>query len=1123
MDLWEREVRLFKQGSGTGSNFSNLRGLGEKLSGGGRSSGLISFLEIGDRAAGSIKSGGVTRRAAKMVVVDADHPDIEEYINWKPKEEQKAAAMWIGSQFAANPELRKLIPQEMLDRVGCHMPEEVFSIDYEGEAIRSVGGQNANNSVRLTDEFMRKLSEPQGALWYLKERTTGKLVGSMQATYLWNKICRAAWASADPGLQFHDTINRWHTCKADGEIRASNPCCFIGSTLVDTSEGLIPIEKLARISDEPLPYAFSFDRTNALPALRKIKKAWRAGYTRNLVKVRLDTGEEFTCTPEHRWLLRNGEYVEAKNLTKGMSLRKIGRTINDERGSRCSILHRCTDEVPNGTQYQSRWMWEQVHGPFSKGFEVHHIDDDPTNDKLSNLELVESVDHRINHMSGSNNPRYMIVDDKAMIEIYDAILAAPRKTHKLKSGVTPGRWNAYVRENNLVGIVPQAQSPSTGGKIQGMYWHEFVAKMEKIRSKVNARVLEVMHIQTDEDVAVFDIEVEGTHNFGIRGGSEKNQSSVVVSNSEYMFLDNTACNLASLNLGKFYKPTNSADPASTEFDINLFCHVARLMTVVLDISVSMASFPSREIAVGSYNYRTLGLGYANLGGLLIRMGLPYDSNEGRAEAEAITALMTGVAYTTSQELAKELGPFPRWEVNKDSMADVIKMHYSKAGILHDKGQAGVIAFKLWDKLKDDCYVGFRNAQVTLLAPTGTIGLLMDCDTLGVEPDFSLVKHKSLAGGGDMILVNEAVDEALTKLGYKEHFRNLIKAYIKQHGTVENCGDLDTSHWPVFDCAVPPEGFTRSIAPMGHVKMVAAVQPFLSGAVSKTINIPNSATVEDVSEVYIQSWKLGLKAVALYRDGSKLAQPLNTAANEMPKMEIALGEEKPQARWITEHNPSNRDGSFAQRFTVAKEEKDTAQYTGKVDEIKITSPYLQPFELSRGEREYLPWRREDAYVQKIKIGPQGQSVFLTIGKYPDGRPGEIYVELGHAGSSLRSSWNLTAMMISIGLQYGVPVGEYVRRLEGIKFEPSGFVEGHGEIKFASSIADYIARDLALTFLGDPSYGQVQSPTALETQSGKGNGQRKIHLETCPSCGEPALTRSGTCQTCLECGYNDGCGG
>jgi ribonucleoside-diphosphate reductase alpha chain len=747
-----------------------------------------------------------------MVVLDADHPEIEDFIDWKAREEQKAAALWAGSRMMTDPVHREymlkwgLMPQAMLDRMASGIPFEEFSLDYEGEAIRTVGGQNANNSVRLTDDFMRKLSEPQGALWYLKERTTGKLVGSMQAAYLWEKICRAAWASADPGLQFHDTINKWHTCKADGEIRATNPC------------------------------------------------------------------------------------------------------------------------------------------------------------------------------------------------------------------------------------------------------------------------------------------------------------------GEYNFLDNTACNLASLNLGKFYKPTNPADPASAEFDINLFCHVARLMTIVLDISVSMASFPSREIAVGSYNYRTLGLGYANLGGLLMRMGLAYDSDGGRSVAANITALMHGVAYKASQDLSKELGAFPRWESNKDSMAEVISMHHDAVCYIESKGNIGEAAFKLWEEIRENRFRGFRNAQVTLLAPTGTIGLLMDCDTLGVEPDFSLVKHKSLAGGGDMTLVNLSVDEALTKLGYKEHFRNLIKAYIKQHGTVEGCGDLDTAHWPVFDCAVPPEGFTRSIAPIGHVKMVAAVQPFLSGAVSKTINIPNSATVEDVSEVYIQSWKLGLKAVALYRDGSKLAQPLNTSKPETTKAE----------KQETRYDP-RLDMKYEVHPMTTEEKADYNKRT--IENFRGGSIQNNRVELSRGEREYLPWRREDAYVQKIKIGPQGQSVFLTIGKYPDGRPGEIYVELGHAGSSLRSSWNLTAMMISIGLQYGVPIEEYVRRLEGIKFEPSGFVEGHGEVKFASSIADYIARDLALTFLGDVSYGQVQSPTALVTQNQNqnGNGQRKVYLETCPSCGEPALTRSGTCQTCLECGYNDGCGG
>lgn len=847
MDLWTREARLFKYGSGTGSNFSNLRGENEPLSGGGRSSGLMSFLEIGDRAAGAIKSGGTTRRAAKMVIVDADHPDVEKFIDWKAREEQKAAAMWIGSTMLNNPKLREilsengLLPMSIEDQLSEGMSFGVFGIDYEGEAIRTVSGQNANNTVRVRDEFM--LDVEQHNRHSLRERTTGKEVKVIGARDLWTRILRAAWASADPGLQFHSTINKWHTCKADGDIHASNPC------------------------------------------------------------------------------------------------------------------------------------------------------------------------------------------------------------------------------------------------------------------------------------------------------------------SEYMFLDNTACNLASLNLAKFYTLTNLADPASYRFDVELFIHVTELMTVVLDISVTMASFPSKEIALGSYNYRTLGLGYANLGGLLMRMGLAYNSDIGRAQAEAITALLTGVSYYTSAILSEELGAFPRWEANKESMAEVIELHTKASKDLRD-GDIAYAARRAWNEVYQRRYSGFRNAQVTLLAPTGTIGLLMDCDTLGIEPDYSLLKHKSLAGGGGMSLVNEAVDQALTKLGYKTHSRNLIRAYIRENGTAEGCKDLQPEHVAVFDCANHPPGFQRAIAPMGHVLMCAAVQPFLSGAISKTINMPNSASVEDVGEVYMQAWKLGLKAVSIYRDGSKLAQPLQAAGGDkqekpkpvsfkgyptdfpLPRSEFIekvteLYEEtkEPETRW--ERRPGKT-------FTTA---------SGNKINIPPQAMEVPAEQLMRGVREYLPWRRQDAYTQKVNIS--GQSVHLTVGCYPDGRPGEIRLDLSRVGTTLNAFGDMAAMMISIGLQYGVPVEEFVKRLSDRKFDPSGFVEGHENIKYVSSIADFIARELGITFLKRPEMGQVQPaepeqteevidriigshPNAFAVASDGDVGvvaspMTKLVLDLCPSCHEPTLTTSGSCKTCTNCGYNDGCGG
>jgi len=395
---------------------------------------------------------------------------------------------------------------------------------------------------------------------------------------------------------------------------------------------------------------------------------------------------------------------------------------------------------------------------------------------------------------------------------------------------------------------------------------------------------------------------------------------------------------------------------------------------------------------------------------------------------------------------------------------------------------------------------------------------MDCETLGIEPDFALVKHKALAGGGDMVLVNEAVDQALTKLGYKTHTRNLIRAYVKENGTVEFCSDLLPEHAAIFDCAVAPQGYSRSIRPMAHVEMVAAVQPFLSGAVSKTINMPNSATIDDVGEVYMQAWKLGLKAVALYRDGSKLAQPLATKTKEQTqniKLEYFL------AKGLIFEAP----GRLVPTNVVR--EIETGEYIADLTELyKHPVIYKEPAALARGEREYLPWRRDSAYVQKVIIGDQ--SLHMTVGKYPDGRAGEIFLELSRAGTTLHAMTNLVAMMISIGLQYGVPVEEYVRRLADRKFEPSGLVEGHDNIKWVSSIADFIARELGISFLKAEEMGQVPREPKEDHQRESVGAMavpttHRTLRDICPACHEPALVRSGTCQTCQNCGYNDGCGG
>jgi ribonucleoside-diphosphate reductase alpha chain len=917
MDLWVREARLFKYGSGTGSNFSKLRGEGERLSGGGKSSGLMSFLKIGDRAAGAIKSGGTTRRAAKMVVVDVDHPDIEQYIDWKVIEEQKVASLVTGSRINQrhlkailkacvncegsgddcfdpdkNPVLRReikaarknAVPDNFIRRVIQFAKQgytdiefPIYDTDWDSEAYLTVSGQNSNNSVRVTDEFLKAV-EADGD-WDLTWRTKpGKVAKTVKARALWEKIGYAAWASADPGLQFHSTVNDWHTCPASGPIRASNPCS-----------------------------------------------------------------------------------------------------------------------------------------------------------------------------------EYMFLDDTA----------------------------CNLASLNLLAF---RSSPSPE-----------------------------------------------------RGGSDRLRRSGVGSHAE----ETTPSRLASSTLADPGSGPGQALPLAgggkESFDIAGYEHAVRLWTIVLEISVLMAQFPSKQIALLSYEYRTLGLGYANIGGLLMSSGIAYDSEAARAICGAMSAIMTGISYATSAEMAAELGPFPGYKKNREHMLRVIRNHRRAAyGAKTGYEKLSTPPVRLdhaacpdaeliehakiaWDKaLTLGEAHGYRNAQATVIAPTGTIGLVMDCDTTGIEPDFALVKFKKLAGGGYFKIINRAVPEALRVLGYSEAEIAEIEAYAVGHGTLANapainhstlaakgftpeiiekidkalptafdikfvfnkwtlgeeflrdtlaipaetlaapsfdllthlgfgkreieaanvhvCGamtvegapHLKPEHYPVFDCANPC-GRTgkRYLSVESHIRMMAAAQPFISGAISKTINMPNEASVEDCKAAYLLSWKLAIKANALYRDGSKLSQPLQSQliADEEEEEEIEAFLEKPAAA---------RAAGIAERI---------------VEKVVERITVLR-------ERERLPDRRK-GYTQKAVVG--GHKVYLRTGEYEDGRLGEIFVDMHKEGAALRSLLNNFAIAVSLGLQYGVPLEEYVDAFTFTRFEPSGPVQGNDSIKYATSILDYVFRELAVSYL------------------------------------------------------------
>lgn len=996
MDLWVREARLFKYGSGTGTNFSALRGGGEELSGGGKSSGLMSFLRIGDRSAGAIKSGGTTRRAAKMVIVDIDHPDVIDFIEWKVIEEQKVAALVTGSKLnhkhmsrileacktsslkddeRFDPKVNTVLKGAILDARRSMVPENyvqrviqlakqghltvdfpVFDTDWDSEAYFTVSGQNSNNTVRLSNDFLEAVQKDKD--WNLLGRRDGSIVKTLKARDLWEKIGYSAWACADPGVQFDTTINEWHTCPESGRINASNPC------------------------------------------------------------------------------------------------------------------------------------------------------------------------------------------------------------------------------------------------------------------------------------------------------------------SEYMFLDDTACNLASLNLITFLK--------GQVFDIVQYEHAVTLWTLALEISVMMAQFPSRSIAQGSYDFRTLGLGYANLGGLLMALGIPYDSKTGASIAGALAAIMTGVSYATSAQIAKELGAFPKYEMNRDSMLRVIRNH-RHAAYGEEKGYEGLTippvplkaencpfpeliqaAKKAWDDaLKLGEKFGYRNAQTTVIAPTGTIGLVMDCDTTGVEPDFAIVKFKKLAGGGYFKIINQMVPRALKQLGYAPQEIDNIIRYAVGRGTLEGapainfealrkkgftddvlaklttalssafdikfafnryslgeefctsvlgftkaqlddvsfdilsalgftkeqieeanlycCGTmtvegaphLKKEHLPVFDCANPCGRIgKRFLSINSHIHMMAAVQPFVSGAISKTVNMPNSASIEECKNAYLESWSLGLKANALYRDGSKLSQALNSSILEDDGIEE-----------ITENLVALPQTAKAQVLA----ERMVAKVIEKINH--------------ESQRRKLPNRR-GGYTQKASVG--GHKIYLRTGEYDDGSLGEIFIDMHKEGASFRSLMHNFAMAISIGLQYGVPLEEYIEAFTFTRFEPSGMVEGNDVIKMATSILDYIFRELAITYMGRHDLAHVQiedlrpdtigetteystaaveegetslveaigeesleesdTPDNLYVLKTKGqdesmtlgtgtNGpsvgtrrtskatqrQQKVQSarlqgyegDACGDCGNFTLVRNGTCLKCVTCGSTSGC--
>jgi ribonucleoside-diphosphate reductase alpha chain len=1239
MDLWTREARLFKYGSGTGTNFSKVRGEDEPLSGGGKSSGLMSFLKIGDRAAGAIKSGGTTRRAAKMVCLDLDHPDIEDFVNWKVREELKVAALAEGIKHLSKGQ------QELARKLGLKL-----DYDFNGEGYLTVSGQNSNNSVRIPNRFFKAVEEDGD--WSLTWRSSGKVAKTVKARELWEQISFAAWRCADPGVQYDDTINQWHTCPRSGRINASNPC-VTGDTRVLTPGGIW------RRIDQMIHLPTRVVTNKDAQEIHETEGAFPTG-TREVLELRTAGGYRLKLTGDHKVWTRMRGWVPAQELTTSDEIKLpsqpacvyeigepndarffhlLGFLLSDSNPDQNAVkLDVCLQDAGAIDEYSryvaDNWGDRRYRDDYVPQMMLEDSGSDTLTATLTNRRLISRLKafvradvgqtrlgeeaftaglaaqkHLLRGLftaDGCVRDGALVIehDSDAFLEDVQLILlgfgvqssiteAAGRIEHQFRftnqtdtseggafaSGGLSGRLDdqsghAATRRHGLriepgslrsfltsVSLLPSALLPQltqmageASSRLGNMPNYDRVATLSPIGKQ-----------------QVFDLTEPVTSSFIANGLTVHNCS-------EYMFLDDTACNLASLNVLTFF------DAESRRFDVEGYKHGIRLWTIVLEISVLMASFPSEAIAKLSYHFRTLGLGYANLGAMLMQAGIPYDSEKGRAICGALTAILTGESYATSAEMARELGAFPGYEQNQAEMLRVIRNHrraaYNVSNAPMHRKAAGAYehldiepvgidetqfsdadpmaprsllasARECWDRaLVLGERHGFRNAQATVIAPTGTIGLLMDCDTTGVEPDFALVKFKKLAGGGYFKIANQSLRPALANLGYEPtQIHDIIKFVMgtltlhdaphisyerlqrlgltepelekieaalpgtfeisfafnpwalgadvmsrlgiseaewqspnfnllrrlgfskKQvdeandvicgRGTIEGAPGLQNVHLPVFDCANKcGKHGKRYIAVEGHIRMMAAAQPFISGAISKTINLPSDASVEDIARSYELSWKLGLKANALYRDGSKLSQPLNVKSDE----ELDAVEE------------DDEEGVEAAREEVATEVVAAARValTPAVSSDNLTAVHHHTIEkiveriVERPLRRRLPDTRS-AKTHKFDVA--GHEGYITVGLYDDGQPGEVFIRIAKEGSTIGGLMDTIATLVSVSLQYGVPVESLVRKFEHVRFEPSGMTR-NPEIPIAKSLVDYIFRWLAMEFV--PGYRAQHAP-------------------------------------------------
>ena len=1063
LEWYKEEGLIFKGGSGSGVNLSRIRSSKELLTSGGTASGPVSFMRGADASAGTIKSGGATRRAAKMVVLDVDHPDVEEFIETKAREEEKIRVL----------------------------RDAGYDMDLGGKDIASVQYQNANNSVRVSDEFMRAVED--GGSFGLAARMTGETVETVDAKGLFRKMALAAWECADPGIQYDDTINNWHTCPETGRITASNPC-FPADQRVVTDSGLVPIGDLVRRACDEVSFAvYTNDVTAKQDPQDRITATSPTRYMmtgRNeIVELRFSDGSRLRCTPNHRVWTANRGWVHACELTDEdrvvRSFQHAPRPMADlhlpaealvmasfERSRKPlelpvkwdpELAHYlgwvvgdgCIDNRDNAavtvygsaedkevvlprhhallaqiTGFESKpsvqangtlqlRVTRRAFGEFLRGLGVSGgraaektvpdtVFEAPEEALIAFLQGLFDADGCVVDQR-ANATRYVGLGSRSeelLIGVQELLASLGIASRIYKTGVKTASFH-YTRKDGSEATYgsdgPSFDLRITAGALRE--YHRLIGfSLPGKQAKLSRIVTTTDSYDVDRTVWLVSRESKGfelTYNLTEpRNHSYIVGGTVVANCSEYVHLDNSSCNLASINLLKFLSPQDT-------FDVERFERITELVITAMDISICFADFPTQKITETTRAYRQLGIGYANLGALLMATGHAYDSEGGRSIAAAITSLMTGTGYRRSAELAAVVGPYDGYERNASAHKRVMRKHADACAEVKTAGgidrDVHTAANAAWQKCLALGEVnGYRNAQASLLAPTGTIGLMMDCDTTGVEPDLALVKFKKLVGGGSMQIVNQTVPRALKNLGYQSEQVEAITEYIAEHGHVVDAPGLRPEHYEVFDCAMGE----RAISPMGHVRMMAAVQPGLSGAISKTVNMPENATIEDIEKIYFEGWKLGLKALAIYRDNCKVGQPLSDARKKPDK--AAAGEPAREVRPVRRRLPRQRPASVT-RFSVS--------------------------------------------------GAEG---YMTVSKYPDDGVGEVFLKLGKQGSTLAGVMDAFSMAISISLQYGVPLEKWVEKFTNMRFEPAG-VTDDPDIRIASSVMDYVFRRLALDHL------------------------------------------------------------